>query len=118
MIAPINIVRPYIRTHFEGYKKCPVKDSSGRIFEANIKSPYMSKYYWYLERNGEILGDMQCSRCSSKITGDNYPEYYKGKEYLFINHLNSNRQYRGIGTELIKVAVRESQKKEWGEEFA
>ncbi len=114
MIAGINIIRPYVKTHFEGHKKCFVKDLDGRTCETNIKSPCMSKYYWYLERNGEILGDIQCSKCSSEITGDNYPEYYKGREYLFINRLNSNKQYKGIGTELVKIAIKESQRRGMG----
>ncbi len=110
MISAINAGRPYISPYFKGCKTCFVEDRSGKVYKANIKSPPMLRYYYYLEKDGEILGDMRCSQSSSKIRGDNYPEYYGGKACLFINSINSNRQYRGVGRELIKTAVRESQK--------
>lgn len=112
MISAINIGKFYIRPYSKvGRKTCFVQDKSGKMVEVNIKSPaFPSSYYWYLEKDGEILGDIRCSRSSSTIRGDNYPDYYIGKESLFINSINSNGRYKGVGRELIKTAVQASQK--------
>lgn len=65
----------------------------------------------YIKRPEESLGVMQYSYSSAFIKGDNYPQEYKDKKYLFINLIYSNKQYKQVGTQLIKEAVNESYKK-------
>lgn len=83
-----------------------LKTNEGITVQAELVKP--KKYSWYLSRNGECLGTIVFSKCNDPIIGENYPDDYKNKEYLFINSLKSRQQYKGIGTELIKAVVVES----------
>ena len=66
---------------------------------------------WHLRCYGECVGNIWVSKCSAPILGDLIPDDYINKGYLYINHLSSDKKYKGIGTELVKAAVRESYKK-------
>lgn len=90
-------------------KKVCVQDSNGIEKQALIIST--KKNTKYMEMDGQILGVMTYSYTKAPIKGDNYPDSYKNKPYLFINSIYSNKQYKNVGTELIKDAVLESKKK-------
>ncbi len=89
-------------------KKVNVKDSNGVEKQALIIST--NKNTKYMELDGQILGVMSYSFTKAPIKGDNYPNSYKNKPYLFINSIYSNKQYKNVGTELVKDAVWESKK--------
>lgn len=90
-------------------EKVNLKDfDNNQIPAIVVKTGKSSKSIFH---NGISLGNCNFSECSAKISGENYPEYYKGKPYLFINSIASNKQFKGIGTELIKSVVRESQRR-------
>lgn len=65
----------------------------------------------YLTQDRDYLGGLTYSISDAYIKGDNYPNYYKDRKYLFINSIYSHQQFKGIGTELIKQAVQESKKR-------
>lgn len=81
----------------------------GDLVKTKITKP--TKNDWYIVKDKILLGELHFITCSSEIMGDNLPAYYKKQKYLFIKSpLNSTRKYKGIGSELIKAAVRESQR--------
>ena len=64
-----------------------------------------------LKHNEQVLGTMDCVVHNSEILGDAYPDYYKGKKYVYIKSpLLGNEKYKGVGTELVKEATRMSKK--------
>lgn len=86
-----------------------LKDKNGNEVKAVLIHNKRSKSM-YLMRGQDVLGGMLYSITSASIKGDNYPDYYKNKKYLFINQIYSHKKYKGIGTELIKKLVHESKK--------
>ncbi len=89
-------------------KHIKLKAQDGEYIQAEvIKAKHNS---WFVKHNEQCLGTILTSRCNAPIKGDNYPEYYKNKDYLFINSLSSHRTYKGIGTQLIKAVVEESKR--------
>lgn len=85
-----------------------LKTKDGIEIKAKLEKP--ARFYWYLTHKHKCLGMVWLSRCSAHMKGDSVPEYYNDKEYLFINSLNSNEKCCGIGTQIVKAVVEESQK--------
>ncbi len=85
-----------------------LKMTNGERIPAYINKP--KKGSWNLQCRGETVGTVLFSRAYSPIKGDNYPEYYKNKAYLYINSLDSHKTYKGIGTALVKSIVEESKR--------
>ena len=95
--------------HITHREKVSLKDIDNNPISAIlVKTGKTSKSIFY---NGISLGNCTFSECNARINGENYPDFYKGKPYLFINSIVSNKQYKGIGTELIKSIVRESKRR-------
>jgi len=94
------------------HKACFVtlEDSKGNKIPATIINNKRNKSM-YLKRGKEDLGGLTYSICDAQIKGENYPDYYKNKKYLFINSIYSHQKYKGIGTALIKKVVEESKKR-------
>lgn len=85
------------------------KSKEGNTIKAELIKP--TKKDWYIVCQKHTLGEIHFVACTSRIVGDNLPEYYKDKPYMYLKSpLKSNRTYKNIGTELIKAAVRESQR--------
>ena len=87
-----------------------LKNEQGHDVNATLINNRRNKSM-YLKRGYEDLGGLTYSISDAYIKGDSYPDYYKNKKYLFINSIYSNQQYKGIGSELIKQAAKESQKR-------
>ncbi|MDD3236861.1 MAG: GNAT family N-acetyltransferase [Candidatus Gastranaerophilales bacterium] len=66
---------------------------------------------WYVLSGGDCVGSVVLSRANATVRGNNYPEYYKDKPYLFINSINSSKEYKGVGTQLVRECVRESRRR-------
>lgn len=95
--------------HIINSEKVSLKDFENNPISAVIvKTGKTSRAILY---NGLSLGNCNFSECSAKINGENYPDFYKGKPYLFINSIASTKKFKGIGTELVKAVVRESKKR-------
>ena len=95
--------------HLIHREKANLKDFNNNLISAVIvKTGKSSKSIYH---NGISLGNCNFSECNAKISGENYPEFYKGKPYLFINSIASSKKYKGIGTELVKSVVRESKRR-------
>ena len=107
-----NLTNPYIRHYHLIHRACFVtlEDSKGNKIPATIINHKKNKSI-YIKRGKEDLGGLTYSISDAYIKGENYPEYYKNKKYLFINSIYSNQKYKGIGSELVKQAVKESQKR-------
>ena len=111
-----NYRKPFIDTlagnfnyHIINREKVNLKDfENNPISAVIIKTGKTSKSMFH---KGLSLGNCNFSECSAKINGDNYPDFYKGKPYLFINSLASSKKFKGIGTELVKSVVRESKRR-------
>ncbi len=67
-------------------------------------------FNWYIMNKKDCLGLIWFSKTNAQIIGDNIPNYYKDKEYLFINLMESSKKFKGIGTQLIKAIVKQSKK--------
>ena len=90
-------------------KKVKLKDSRGREVTALLVKPH--KDNWHIECNGKYAGYIRVSESKAPIKGDNLPDYYKGKPYLFINSLASSKEFSKVGSELVKEAIKESKKR-------
>ena len=86
-----------------------LKDYNGNEVKAVLIHNKRTKSM-YLMRGKDPLGGAIYSISNAHIKGNNYPDYYKNKKYLFINQIYSHKKYKGIGTELIKKLVQESKK--------
>ena len=86
-----------------------LKDKFGNNKKANIIHNKKCKSI-YIKRGKDTLGGMTYSISNAPIEGENYPSFYKGKKYYFINSLYSHQTYKGVGTELVKFLVKESKK--------
>ena len=87
-----------------------LEDAKGNKIPATIINNRRNKSM-FLKRGKEDLGGLTFSISDAQIKGENYPEYYKNKKYLFINSIYSHQQYKGIGTALVKKTVEESKKR-------
>ncbi|MDD3420265.1 MAG: hypothetical protein PHE78_06660 [Candidatus Gastranaerophilales bacterium] len=83
-----------------------LKDFSGKNIPARVVKDTSSS--WHMDCNGSCVGDIWVSRTSAPISGDAVTDSYKNNTSLFVNHLSSHRIYKGVGTELLKAAVKES----------
>jgi len=83
-----------------------VDKKDGSVYPARIDKPKNNA--WYMICRGDCVGQAIFSIDYSHINGDNLPDYYRDRAYLFINSLSSHRTYKGIGTELVKALVKES----------
>lgn len=83
-----------------------LKDFSGRNIPARVVKDTSST--WHMDCNGSCVGDIWVSKTSATISGDAVTDFYKNNTSLFVNHLNSRKTYKGVGTELLKAAVKES----------
>ncbi len=86
-----------------------LKDYNGNEVKAVLIHNKRSKSM-YLTRGQDVLGGAIYSISNAPMKGNNYPDYYRNKKYLFINQIYSHKKYKGIGTELIKKLVEESKK--------
>lgn len=86
----------------------PLKTLDGNQIQAELEKPM--RFNWYLTHEHKCLGTIWLSRCSATMKGDSLPDCYQDKEYLFINSLDSSKEYKGIGTQLVKAVVEESQR--------
>lgn len=106
--------------HLQHIKRKLAKDSEFITLKDKFNNPVSvcinetRKNSRSLLSDGESLGFCDFSECNAPIIGDNYPNYYKNRKYLYVNSLSSSRKLKGIGTELIKEIVRESYKRGMG----
>lgn len=64
---------------------------------------------WYVVQDDKCLAFIHIQILSDDIYGDSIPMYYKSKESILIE-LTSNSYYEEIDLELVRAAVRESQR--------
>lgn len=89
-------------------EKIILKTFDDKPVEAKLLKP--RPFDWYIECKKNFLGLIWTSISNAELQGNALPDYYKNKDYLFINSLNSTKELKGIGTQLVKAVVRESQK--------
>lgn len=91
---------------FQQARAVKLKDRDGKVVKGLLVKPKSNS--WYIKCNGGYAGSVLFSVAKAYIKGENYPESYKNRPYLFINALDSNQKYKGVGTELVKEVVRKS----------
>lgn len=108
----VNCNTPYIKNRFAAvlpYKKAQIflgSKENDLIVAELIKPKPLS---WYIVQDDKCLGFMHLKIISDDIYGNSIPIYYKNKESVLIE-LTSNSSYEEVDIELLRAAVRESQR--------
>lgn len=107
-----NNEAPYVKNRFSAilpYKKAHIflgsKENSLVVAEL-IKPKPLS---WYVVQDDKCLAFIHIKIISDEVYGDSIPVYYKNKEAILIE-LTSNSNYEEVDIELLRAAVRESQR--------
>lgn len=112
VISMVDDETPYIKNKFSAilpYKKAHIflgsKDSN--LITAELIKP--KPLSWYVVQDDKCLAFIHIKVIADEIYGDAIPLYYKNKEAILIE-LTSNSDYEEVDIELVKAAVRESQR--------
>lgn len=96
----------FARFHYKKITPIKLMTFDGKQVDAQVVKA--SAKHIHIKCNGECVGLVNISYSTAPFEGANYPEYYKGKPYIHLHDLSSLKNYKGIGTQLIKAAVQES----------